>query len=487
VVAAFPGPLNRSPFLAMPNKIKDLKSYIRQLVARFGVCAVVIGLASSASAQWNEQVLYSFQYGADGAGPVGRIVSDKQGNLYGATVAGGSSSCAGPAQCGTVYELSPPTKNGAPWTETVLHVFQGRAFGDGSTPGGGLVMDATGNLYGTAAYDGTGPCRLLGGLVGCGVIYEMSPPAQPRGSWTETVIYNFQGGNDGYLPGGDLVFDKAGNLYGATVFGGGRGVNCGNSLDQNCGTIFELSPPQTKGGTWTEKVLYSFAGIETWSSASDGSEPNGGLVFDEAGDIYGTTEYGGSAAGIVCQSRQGCGTVFELIPPQQKGGAWTEDVLHRFLAQPSDGVGPYGNLVLSGGSLYGTTRGGGSRQDGVIYQLEPLGNGDDAWVEDLIHVFMGGSDGQNPSALIPGPDGMLYGTSGSGPTHGGLIFRMQPPAQKGGAWDLIPEYDFTGSPNGYGPFVLNLVPGRHEMYGSTLEGGTGPCDGGCGTVFGVKP
>src|ERR1700685_506712 len=122
----------------------------------------------------------------------------------------------------------------------------------------------------------------------------MSPPAQPGGAWTETVLYNFQGGNDGYTPTGDLVFDKTGNLYGVTLFGGGKGTNCGDSLYQNCGTVFELSPPQTKGGAWTEKVLYSFAGLEPESIAGDGSEPNGGLVLDEAGDIYGTTSNGGS-------------------------------------------------------------------------------------------------------------------------------------------------------------------------------------------------
>src|SRR5580698_527433 len=455
--------------------------------SRFSIlCVVFLGLIAPAFAQWNEQVLYSFQGLPDGAGPTGRIVSDAQGNLYGATGEGGSSSCAGPAQCGTVYELSPPTKNGDAWIETILHVFQGRAFGDGSTPGGGLVMDAAGNLYGTAAYDGTGPCRLLGGLVGCGVIYEMAPPAQPGGAWTESVIYNFQGGSDGYFPAGDLVFDKVGNLYGATVFGGGRGINCGNSLDQNCGTIFELSPPQQKGGAWTEKVLYSFAGIQTWSTLSDGAQPNGGLVFDEAGDIYGTTAFGGSAAGAACRST-GCGTVFELIPPQEEGGIWTEEVLHGFLAQPTDGAGPYGNLVLSAGALYGTTRGGGGREDGVIFQLEPSGNGNGGWVENLLHVFTNGSDGLQPSSLIPSPNGAFYGTAQGSPARGGLIFQLQSPAQKGGVWSLVPEYDFTGPPNGYGPFVLSLVPSHHEMYGSTIEGGTGPCNGGCGTIFGVKP
>lgn len=310
--------------------------YVRTWYLRLSMLSLVffttaLAFVTSASAQWYEQVLYSFQGYPDGAYPVGRIVFDKHRNLYGATSEGGSPNCAGPGGCGTVYELSPPAKNGDPWTETVIWIFKGRAYGDGATPGGGLIMDAAGNLYGTTAYDGTGQCRLIGGLVGCGTVYEMSPPSQPGGAWTETVLYSFQGGNDGYAPDGDLVFDKAGNLYGATLFGGGKGTNCGNSLYPNCGTIFELSPPKQKGGAWSEKVLYSFSGTQAFSIDGDGAEPNGGLLIDDTGAIYGTTGYGGSAG--VCQPRGGCGTVFELIPPREQGGGWTESVLHRFLGQ----------------------------------------------------------------------------------------------------------------------------------------------------------
>lgn len=449
------------------------------------LCLGVLALASPSFAQWNEQVLYSFQGGTDGADPIGRIVADRHGNLYGATVQGGSSSCAGPAQCGTVYELSPPGQNGQPWIETVLHVFKGRALGDGGTPGGGLVMDGAGNLYGTTAYNGTGPCMVLGAVVGCGTVYELSPPSQLGGSWTESVLYNFQGGSDGFAPDGDLVFDKAGNLYGATLFGGGRGTNCGDLLYPNCGTIFELSPPTTKGGVWAENVLYSFGGLEPWSIPGDGSEPNGGLVFDEAGDIFGTTAYGGTPAGI-CQPN-GCGTAFELAPPRQEGGAWTENVVHRFLAQPSDGASPNGNLVVTNGALYGTTRSGGTHEEGVIFELEPSSNG--SWTESLIHIFADGSDGVSPSSLIFGPSGTFYGAA-DGPTgQTGVIFQMEPPIQKEGIWNLVPVYDFDGPANGMDPMDLSLVKGRGEIYGSTLYGGAGQNCGisGCGVVFGVWP
>jgi hypothetical protein len=449
--------------------------------------ALILAVAPPVSAQWNEQVLYSFQGGTDGATPVGNIVYDKQGNLYGATLTGGSSSCSGPGGCGTVYELSPPAKNGEPWTETQLHVFKGRTLGDGSQPEGGLVMDATGNLYGTTGYDGSGNCTLLGSVVGCGTVYEMSPPSQPGRAWTETVLYNFQGGNDGYIPTGDLVFDKAGNLYGVTLFGGGKGTNCGDSLYPNCGTVFELSPPNTNGGAWTETVLYSFVGNGAWSVEGDGSQPNGGLVFDVTGDIYGTTAYGGSTAGV-CQRRAGCGTAFELMPPRQKGDPWTENVLHRFQGQPSDGVYPNGNLILSNGVLYGTAGDGGAYEQGVSFSLQPPAGGSDVWVEDLIHVFTDGTDGAGPSSLVLSPDGTFYGTAGGSPSRGGVIFQMQPPIQNGQTWDFAVDYDFTGSPNGYDPMALSLVNGGHEMFGGTLFGGTGTCQGGgCGTVFGVKP
>jgi uncharacterized repeat protein (TIGR03803 family) len=483
VVTALPGLPNRRLLLFMTNKIQTFKSHhYWNLSALFCICVAIALFPSTAFAQWNEQVLYSFQGGTDGLGPVGRIVLDKQGNLYGATANGASATCPGVGSCGTVYELSPPGKNGDPWKETILHVFKGLQFGDGAIPEGGLVMDAAGNLYGTTAYDGTGQCK-LGGLVGCGTVYEMSPPPQPGGAWTETVLYSFQGGNDGYFPWGDLVFDKSGNLYGATSFGGGKGTNCGDPIYPNCGTIFELSPPQQKGGAWTEKVLYSFQGLEPWSVQGDGSEPNGGLALDEAGNIYGTTNLGGTSASAACNP-SGCGTVLELTAPSVNGGAWTEKVLHRFLAQPSDGAGPNGNLLLVNGSLYGTTRGGGSHQAGVVYELEPGDNGN--WTETFVHIFSDGSDGAGPSSLIQGLGGTFYGTADGSFSRGGIIFQLQPPLQEGGVWNFVTEYNFSGA-NGYDPVELSAVKGRDEMYGSTMAGGTGPCDGGCGTVFGVKP
>lgn len=442
----------------------------------------VLALSSAAFAQWNEEVLYSFQGIPDGIGPIGRIVHDKQGNLYGATIDGGADNCYGPGQCGIVYELSPPAKNGDPWTETVLHVFQGLQFGDGATPEGGLVMDADGNLYGTTGYDGTGQCTLFGSVVGCGTVYEMSPPSQPGGTWSETVIYNFQGGKDGYVPSGDLVFDHDGDLYGVTLWGGGRGTTCDAFYGGNCGTVFELSPPKQKGGPWTGKVLYSFAGAESWSIVGDGAEPNGGLVLDDEGNIYGTTLYGGYVGGI-CGVRKGCGIAFELVAPYRNGSSWAERSLHAFQGQPNDGLGPNGNLVFADGALYGTTIGGGTYEDGIVFQLEPSGNR--TWMENLIHIF-NGSDASVPTSLALGSKGIFDGSAYGSPTFGGLVFQLQ--KGQGNIWGFSVDYSFSGVPNGYGPQDLSRANGGDKIYGSTLEGGTSQaCDGGCGTVFAVWP
>jgi hypothetical protein len=240
------------------------------------------------SASWKERVLYSFQGGlTDGSTPAGGVMFDKAGNLYGATTGGGPDSCAPIVnECGLVFELSPPAKSGDPWTETLIYQFKGKGFNDASAPAGGVLVDAGGNVYGTTAYGGSGDCVLLGTKAGCGTVFELSPPAQKGGAWTETILYSFKSGKDGYFPQGDLTFDAKGNLYGATLFGGGKGTTC-NPYYQYCGTVFELSPPKTKGSKWTERVLHSFAG------GTDGATPNGGLVLDGEGAVYGTTSSGG--------------------------------------------------------------------------------------------------------------------------------------------------------------------------------------------------
>ncbi|MBZ5573370.1 MAG: hypothetical protein LAO09_15990 [Acidobacteriia bacterium] len=462
----------------MTRKVMPFQ-YLVGLAARPVFCTIVlfaaiVGLVSTASAQASETVLYSFQGGSDGYVPVGSIAFDKAGNLYGATTY--TSPCVTSFQCGSVYELSPPPQQGGAWTQTTLYTFQGHSKGDGGAPTGGLIQDAAGNLYGVTGYGGTGPCILLGTPTGCGAVYEMIRPAQPGGVWKEKVLYSFLGNQDGQFPFGDLVFDKQGNLYGATWFGGGKGDTC-NSLYPYCGTIFQLSPPRTthKGSAWTEKVLYSFQGLD----AGDGGEPNGGLVFDESGNIYGTTSVGGSNVPL-CNN--GCGTAFELVR-SPKGGPWTEQLLYSFLNYPDDdGARPNGNPILINGTFYGTTLGGGEDEVGTVFSLTPPPQNEGAWTETLIHVFTRGDDGASPSALIVGPDRKFYGSSGSGPSRYGLIYRMDPPKQKGDAWKFVTAYNFTGPPDGV--YAVALKFGKNNtLYGTTSYGGTGSCNGGCGTVF----
>jgi uncharacterized repeat protein (TIGR03803 family) len=443
--------------------------------------AVALTLAIPALAEWNEQVLYSFQGGSnDGSVPAGGVVFDPKGNLYGATTDGGPATCKpiGGA-CGTVFQLSPPTEDGGSWTETLIYQFQGKGSNDASVPSGGLIRDSAGNLYGVTGYGGTGDCVLLGVSAGCGTVYELSPPQQKGDAWTETILYSFPSAKRGYVPNGDLVFDNAGNLYGATSFGGGKGTTCDEFYGGNCGAVFELSPPKTKGGKWTEKVLHSFAG------GADGANPNGGLVLDEKGAVYGTTEFGGIEGGE-CGSG-GCGTVFKLGPPNMKDGRWIEEVLDRFdpgssgAAQPSAGV-----IFDQSGNLYGTTLGGCNSGSGTIFELTPRSKG--KWRERVLYRFRDGDDGSEPqSGLVLDAKGNLYGTATGGGTVGnGTFFRLR---RLGESWAFTALYEFEVEPDGAYPSGNLIFDGAGNLYGTTEHGGSGQACGsyGCGTVFEVSP
>jgi hypothetical protein len=455
--------------------------------------ALVIFASTLSAAEWKEQVLYSFQGAPDGAVPAGSVVFDKAGNLYGATDGGGSSSCDGPGQCGTVYQLTPPTQKGGAWTETVLYIFKGHAQNDGATPEGGLLIDEAGNLYGTTGYGGSGPCLLLGGAVGCGTVYKLSPPAKQGDPWTETVLYSFQGGKDGYVASGDLVFDKAGNLYGATLFGGGKGTTCDSLYGGQCGTVFRLSPPQTKGGKWAEKVLRRFAGVASGAQFGDGANPNGGLVLDGNGAIYGTTYFGGNNMKGQCEGGvggTGCGIVFKLAPPSQKGGKWTGMVLHQFDGQ--DGSNSTAGVVFDGnGNLYGTTSFGPGPY-GLVFALKKPSGKVRSWTETVLHRFTDGTDGANPmSSFIFDSGGNLYGTAyrGSGASQYGNVFKLVPHYHAAGEWVLDVLYGFdTGGAGAGQPAAALVFDKRGNLYSTTQFGGTGEsCQGGCGTVFEVSP
>ena len=233
---------------------------------------------------WTDIVLANFN-GSNGATPWAGLIADKAGNLYGTTSSGGASGK------GTVFELTPPAKGQTAWTETILHSFNKT---DGRAPAGRLLFDAAGNLFGTTAN---------GGAADDGVAFELMPPAAGKTAWTEKVLFVFTGGN-GRVPLTDLIADKAGNLYGTTEAGGASDL----------GTVFALTPPDAGQTAWTEAVLVSF-------NRSNGQFPSGGLIADETGNLYGTTLYGGANS---------TGTAFEVSPPAAGQTAWTETVLYSF-------------------------------------------------------------------------------------------------------------------------------------------------------------
>jgi uncharacterized repeat protein (TIGR03803 family) len=444
------------------------------LVVIFAIVA-----SSVSAAEWKEKVLYSFQGGIDGgpdgAVPAGGVVFDKEGNLYGATADGGSGCIS--SGCGTVFQLVPPAQKGGAWKENILYMFRGT---DGSNPEGGVILDAAGNVYGTTAYGGSGPCTLFGSTVGCGVVYEMIRPAQAKGTWKEKILYNFQGDRDGQFPIGDLVFDKAGNLYGATQFGGGYG-SCDAPFYQHCGTIFELVAPKTKGGKWTEKLLHSF------KAGKDGANPNGGLVFDRKGAIYGTTYSGANRDCDFGQGEIGCGMVFKLLPPGAKESAWTEHVLHRFRAA-DDGGQPNGSLVLDEtGRLYGTAGGGANQGKGVFFRLSSTSRG--TWDDAVLFDLRNDRNGTSPEAgVILDAERNLYGTTSGGGAFGdGTIIRLH--SASANSWAISVLYSFKGDPDGSYPASRLIFDTAGNLYGTTQHSGNGQNCGnlGCGTVYRLEP
>jgi hypothetical protein len=460
-------------------KEKVLYSFKLGFLSSLFLFTVTFLCTGMTAATWKEQVLYSFQGGKDGSVPVGALALDKAGNLYGGTVYGGSISVCNAGWCGTAYQLS-PGQNG--WTETILHVFQGKPAQDGGAPNGGVIIDALGNVYGVTAYGGAGNCILLGSNVGCGTVYQLHPPSGPGGTWTESVIYSFQGGKDGFYPQGDLVFDKSGNLFGATGFGGGGGRSSCDAFYNGCGTIFELSPPRRKGGKWMETILYRF------QNKKDGGYPNGGLAFDNGGVIYGTTYCGGQAA---CENLNGgSGTVFGLKPGGRQK-TWKFEVLYTFRGDP-DGADPAAGVVLGlTGVLYGTTKFGGKDQShaGTIFQLSPPTKKRANWTEQLLFSCTGFLSCAEPQAsMLLDKARRLYGMSIGGQTYAGQVFEIDAPVGEHTEWRFDRLYNFAGPPDGAHPLSRLIRDSAGKMYSNTQYGGTGTsCQGGCGTVFELAP
>ncbi len=369
-----------------------------------GCMASTVALALSAAPVIGaEKTIYSFHGLNDGAYPKASLTMDGKGNLYGTTYGG--------LDYGIVFRLS------SKGHETILHAFGGGS--DGAFPQGSLIVDKGGNVYGTASLGDS--CGIGDG---CGVVFKITP----RGK--ETVLYAFQGGDDGIGPTGNLATDDAGNLYGTTE-SGGNSFSC----QFGCGTVFEVAPDGT------ENILYAFKG------GSDGNWPMGGVIRDSSGNLYGTTLWGGGSPSC----NFGCGTVFKI----SAGGVYS--ILHAF--QGSDGTDPYGGVIVdSSGNIFGTT-------SSTVFKLAPDGT------ETVLHDFEGGEDGAlSEAGVIMDNSGNLYGTTWGGGDRNckhdgcGTVFEVT----AGGQENVL--YAFK-SLYGRHPAAGLLLGADNALYGTTTSGG----------------
>jgi len=367
-------------------------------------CGTVFELSPTSGGGWTRTVIYKFNGDPDGSYPLAGLILDGAGNLYGTTSAGGVGAT------GTVFELSPAAGGG--WTETVLYSFLDGA--DGGNPASKLVMDPSGNLYGTTS---------VGGAYGeGGTVFELTPTG--GGNWTEQVLYSFDFyGTGGYDPLAGLVRDAAGNLYGTAFLGANESKPCLDGQYQGCGVVFELSP--NSSGGWSYNVILTF-------DAFNGGLPRSNLIMDSAGNLYGATSSGGN---VKFYGYGGFGVVFELSP--NSSGGWTETVLHVFGADATvgstflDGVRPYSDVAMdSAGNLYGTTLYGGTGY-GDVYKLSPATTG--AWKIKVLFSFSNIIENGSRLGLYPeggvlvDAAGNVYGTTLEGGAingDGGVVFKI---------------------------------------------------------------
>jgi uncharacterized repeat protein (TIGR03803 family) len=386
-------------------------------------------VASGRSAGGSEQLLYSFTGGSDGGNAATGLALDANGNLFGTTVIGGTS------QCGTIFKLT--AQASSPWPETVLHSFD--CYDDGKSPHGGVTFDRHGNLDGTTVAGGSGgSCS----SDGCGLVFQLTPQ-------TENVLHNFSAGSDGFGPGGGVVFDPTGNIYGMTPDGGSHSQ----------GTIYEL---WRGGGRWHEKVIHAFTG-----RADGGVGSLGLLLRDAAGNMYGVAEIGGT---------HGAGTVFKLRATSKK--RWKLTTLYAFKGQPDSGS-PYGGLVAdANGDLFGTTYYGGADGQGSVFELAPGARG--RYRERVLYSFEGGTDGGSPTATLVFKSGELYGTTsaGGGSCGCGTIFEVN-----AGSGSEKVLHSFGSGADGAYPYYGLTLDASGNFYGATVAGGSF----GQGTVYEFTP
>jgi uncharacterized repeat protein (TIGR03803 family) len=381
-------------------------------------------------------VLHYFTGGSDGGNPTAGVTVAAAGTLYG-TAAGGQS------QYGAVFKL---TQRGSGWTLDPLYDFTGSG---GAYPYSGVVIGPSGAPYGTT----------IGGGYGVGTVYELRPPATACKTaicyWSETVPHAFTGnvGDGGFPEYGNVTFDQAGNMYGTTSAFGAFA----------CGVVWELTP---SAGGWTESVLYNFTG------GTDGCSPASGVIFDTAGNLYGTT-----ACIFACEG-QGLGTIYQLVP---SNGGWVENTLLEFNA--STGTHPIGTLTADqSGNFYGTASEDGPNGSGTVYELSPSNGG---WTFSLVYAF----SSCNPLAGVTlGPDGNLYGVCQDGGANAeGWVFKMPPTCNQTCTPTDLHDFNGTEGADPQGPVAFDA---SGNLYGTTFEGGIGDCSaslGTCGVVWEITP
>jgi uncharacterized repeat protein (TIGR03803 family) len=410
---------------------------------------VVIGCWQVCAGSCAAQTIYDFLGPPNPADPLAGLVLGTSGVLYGPTIEGG------PGNFGSIYALTPPTAGHTNWTETTLYSFGGQP--DGRGPRAGLYAAADGSLYGTTADGGSANPSYCNFYAGCGTFFRLIPPAAGKTTWTEQVLYSFDGSTDGYYPISVPLPDGSGGFY-VTVTQGAAGH----------GTIMDLTPPAS-GTAWTGVVIHTFQG------GADGDFPGYRLAIDPSGRLYGTTEYGG---------RTGAGTIFRLSPPTEPGGAWQAITLHAFNTD-TDGAAPVAGVTLGrDGALYGTASYGGAYQLGTVFKLAPRVAGMPATFT-VLHAFAGApTDGAYPNGgVLLDPTGNVFGGtmeggSDSSPCYSdgcGTVYRLSPPA-----WTetVLSQSDGGREPSG------DLVRGADSaLYGTTYLGGTG--SGNNGTAFRV--
>jgi uncharacterized repeat protein (TIGR03803 family) len=418
--------------MASQGKIARIDA--RKIIAAC-VVALLLLIATGAQAQ-TFHVLYNFTDGRDGANPNG-LAMDRAGNFYGTTH--GPGYCFGEnGACGGVFKFA---RSGSGWILTPLYLFRGGS--DGSWPNAGVTIAADGSLYGTTSSGGNGGSCNYGDTPGCGTVYHLQPPPNRCASfvcdWNDTVLYAFHGYSDLQTPYAEVTLDQAGNLYGTAIYGGAYSFG---------GGVYKLTPSQSG---WAYDFLYNFTGTP------DGSTPYDAVVFDQAGNMYGTTANGGVYNN---------GAIFKMSP---SGSGWSESIVHSFGNSP-DGSYPLAGLISdAAGNLYGTTAGGGLNGSGTVYELSPAHGG---YTYSVLYDGFNSpyGSGFGPQCkLVMDRAGNLYGTQyGGGANQQGMIFKLTP---GNGGWTFTDLHDFNFT-DGSSPDGDLAMDAAGNLFGTTAGGGS---------------